>query len=229
MKQSILLCALVGLLSTNFTIGAQSASSDSPSAMGANFCAIKIFGTNNCTARCDVKILNDSFKEFSTEGFALLDGKTRQEMDVSQFKAQMIPPAAMKSMGIDQQIIILRPDLKLVYNIYPRLKSYVTRPLPKDDAAVQGKEPTLETTELGREDVEGHSCVKKKFVITAGDGERHEILAWLASDLKHFPLKTQVTDGGSIEVTTYKQIQFIKPDAKLFEPPVSPNTPTLRR
>ena len=219
MKQSILLCALVGLLSANFTIWAQSASSDSPSAMGANFCAIKIFGTNDCTARCDVKILNDSFKEFSTEGFALLDGKTRQEMDVSQFKAQMIPPAAMRQMGIDQQIIILRPDLKLVYNIYPRLKSYVTRPLPKDDAAVQGKEPKLETTELGREDVEGHPCVKKKFVITAGDGERHEILAWLASDLKHFPLKTQVTDDGSIEVTTYKQIQFIKPDAKLFEPP----------
>lgn len=91
--------------------------------------------------------------------------------------------------------------------------------MPKDDAAAQGKEPTLETTELGHEDVEGHPCVKKKFIITTGDGERHEILAWLASDLKHFPLKTQVTDGGSIEVTTYKQIQFIKPDAKLFEPP----------
>ena len=219
MKRSILFCALVVLLSINFTILAQPASSDSPSAMGANFCAIKIFGTNNCTARCDVKIMNDSFKEYSTEGFALLDGKTRQEMDVSQFKAQMIPPAATRQMGIDQQIIILRPDLKLAYNIYPRLKSYVTRPLPKDDAAAQGKEPTLEKTELGREDVEGHPCVKNKFVITTGDGERHEILAWLASDLKNFPLKTQVTDEGSIEVTTYKQIQFLKPDAKLFEPP----------
>ena len=127
MKLPNIFLTIVSLLSVNFTILAQSASSDSPSAMGANFCAVKIFGTNNCTARCDVKILNDSFKEFSTEGFALLDGKTRQEMDVSQFKAQMIPPAAMKSMGIDQQIIILRPDLKLAYNIYPRLKSYVTR------------------------------------------------------------------------------------------------------
>jgi ankyrin repeat protein len=219
MKQSNFLYAMVILLSASFTTLAQSASSDSPSAMGANFCAIKIFGTNDCTAKCDVKILNDSFKEFSTEGFALLDGKTRQEMDVSQFKAQMIPPAAMRQMGIDQQIIILRPDLKLAYNIYPRLKSYVTRPLPKNDAAAQGKEPILETTELGHEDVEGHPCVKKKFVITTGDGERHEILAWLASDLKYFPLKTQVTDDGSIEVTTYKQIQFIKSDARLFEPP----------
>ena len=65
----------------------------------------------------------------------------------------------------------------------------------------------------------GRPFVENKFVITTGDGERHEILAWLASDLKNFPLKTQVTDEGSIEVTTYKQIQFLKPDAKLFEPP----------
>ena len=77
-------------------------------------------------------------------------------MDVSQFKAQMIPPAATRQMGIDQQIIILRPDLKLAYNIYPRLKSYVTRPLPKDDAAA-GQRATLEKTELGREDVEGQT------------------------------------------------------------------------
>jgi ankyrin repeat protein len=178
-----------------------------------------MFGTNNCTARCDVRILNDSFKESSTEGFALLDGKMRQEMDISQFKAQMMPPAAVRQMGIDQQVIVLRPDLKLTYNIYPRLKSYVIRSLPKEDAAAQGKEPTLEVTELGKENVDGHPCAKKKFTVTTGDGERHEIFAWLASDLKDFPVKTQVKDEDNIEVTTYKQIEFIAPDAKLFEPP----------
>lgn len=205
-------------LCANFAVLAQQ-SSDSPSAMSANFCLIKMFGTNNCTARCDVKILNDEFKEASTEGFALLDGKMRQEMDISQFKARMLPPAAVKQMGIDQQVIVLRPDLKLAYNIYPRLKAYVVRSLPTNDAAAQGKEPTLEVTELGKEDVEGHPCVKKKFVVTTGDGEKHEILAWLASDLKEFPVKTQVKDEDNIEITTYKQIQFVTPDANLFEPP----------
>jgi len=187
--------------------------------MSANFCLIKMFGTNNCTARCDVRILNDSFKESSTEGFALLDGKTRQEMDISQFKAQMFPPAAVRQMGIDQQVIILRPDLKLAYNIYPRLKSYVIRPLPTNAAAAQGKEPVMAVTELGREKVDGHPCVKKNFVVTTGDGEKHEILAWLATDLKNFPVKTQVADEDNIEVTTYKDIRFIAPDPKLFEPP----------
>ena len=110
-------CLATALLLKSLAAAAQPPSSRSPSAMGVNFCAIKIFGTNNCMARCDVKIMNDSFKEFSTEGFALLDGKTRQQMDVSQFKHQMFPPSAVRQMGIDQQIIVMRPDRKLVYNI----------------------------------------------------------------------------------------------------------------
>jgi len=85
MKSSNLLYALGVILCASFAASAQQ-SSRSPSAMSANFCLIKMFGTNNCTARCDVRILNDSFKESSTEGFALLDGKLRQEMDVSQYK-----------------------------------------------------------------------------------------------------------------------------------------------
>jgi Ankyrin repeats (many copies) len=218
MKSSNPLWTVAVFFCVDFAAMAQQ-SSHSPSAMSANFCLIKMFGTNNCTARCDVRILNDSFKESSTEGFALLNGKTRQDIDISQFKSQMFPPAAVKQMGIDLQIVVLRPDLKLTYNIYPRLKSYVTRPLPKDDADAQGREPTMEVTELGHENVDGHTCVKKKFVVTTGDGEKHEIFAWLASDLKDFPVKTQVRDEGNIEVTTYKEIRFITPDAKLFEPP----------
>jgi ankyrin repeat protein len=195
-------------------------SSDS-SAMSANFCLIKIYGTNACTAKCDMRVLSDEFKESSSEGFALLDGKTRQEIDMSQFKAQMIPPAAMKQMGIDQQIIILRPDLKLSYSIYPRLKSYVKTLLSKDDNAVVDNEPKMETTELGKEDVEGHPCVKNKVVVTTGGGKKYDTFVWFATDLKNFPLRIQTTEENSstIDTYTYKQIQFIPPDAKLFEPP----------
>ena len=156
--------------------------------MSANFCHIKMFGTNNCTARCDVKILNDSFKETSTEGFLLLNGKTRQEMDISQFKAQMFPPAAVRQMGIDLQVVVLRPDLKLTYNIYPRLKAYVIRTLPQEDAAAWNKEPTMEVTEMGKETVGGHPCVKEKFTVTTGDGRKRETLKfWPGVRLEGFP------------------------------------------
>lgn len=188
--------------------------------MSVNFCFGKLFGTNACVAKYDVKILSDSFKESSTEGFALLDGKTRQEMDMSQFKYQMIPPAAMKSMGIDKQIIIMRPDLKVKYILYPRLQAYLRKQLSKEENAVL--EPKMEKSELGKEDIEGHSCVKNKVVITAGDGKKREVFVWFATDLRNFPLRIQITEEetGNIEISTYREIQFIKPDPKLFEPPI---------
>jgi len=74
---------------------------------------------------------------------------------------------------------------------------------------------------LGKEDVNGHSCVKTKVVITAGDGKKWEMFVWFATDLRDIPLRIQLTeeDSSTIEVFTYKDIQFIKPDANLFEPP----------
>ncbi len=210
---------MVVLFSATFTVPAQPVSSSSASALSANFCFSKLFGTNACVAKCDVKVLSDSFKESFTEGFALLDGKTRQEMDMTQIENQMIPPAAMRQMGIDRQIIIMRPDLKVKYSIYPRLKSYVKKQLSLEDAAALDKEPTIEKMKLGTEEVEGHTCVKYKIVITTGDGQRLGALVWVAADLRNFPLRIQNSEDGTIELFTYKQIQFIKPDATQFEPP----------
>jgi ankyrin repeat protein len=186
--------------------------------MSANLCIGKLFGTNAIVANCDWDVLSDDFKEHSTQHFVVLDGKMRQEMDMSQFKSQEMPPEAMKSMGIDQQVYILRPDLKMNYVIFPRLKSYVKQPLPKEETA---KEPTIEKTELGKEEVNGHPCVKNKVVITAGDGKKWEMFVWSASDLRDIPLRIRLTeeDSSTAEVFTFKDIQFIKPDTRLFEPP----------
>ena len=211
-----LVVAGVALLATSLRLPAQTVADNSDSALVANLVFGKLFGTNACVAKCEVRILSDEGKESLTEGFAVRDGKTRQEMDMAQLKAQMIPPAAMRQMGLDQQVIILRPDLKLSYGLYPRLKAYVKRQLPKDDP-----EPQMKTTALGQEMVDGHPCVKNKVVITTGVGKPRELFAWFAPDLGNFPVRIQITEDGSstMEVSTYKEIQFIKPDAKLFELP----------
>lgn len=222
MKQSnFLLRAVAVLLYVSFTTLVQAAPSESASDLSVNFCFSQLFGTNACVAKYDVKILNDSFKEFCTEGFALLDGKTRQEMDFSQFKYQMISPAAMKGMGIDNRIVIIRPDLKVNYTLFPRLRAYLKRQLPKENAAALDGEAKMEQIKLGKEDVDGHPCLKNKVIITTGDGKKREIYVWFAIDLRNFPLRIQITEEetGNIEISTYRDIQFIKPDAKLFEPP----------
>ena len=187
--------------------------------MSGDYRFSQLYGSNACTARRTVKLSNDAFKESLTEDFVLLDGKTRLEIDTSQLKHQGIPPAGKRQMGIDKEVIIQRPDLKATYLVFPRLKSYVKRQLSPDEAAVLDKGTKLEKTELGREEVDGHPCVKDKVILTTGDGQKHEVLVWLASDLKGFPVKVQLTDRGTIETTTFQEAQFIKPDAKLFEPP----------
>jgi ankyrin repeat protein len=186
--------------------------------LSANHVFTPLFGTNPCTAKCDVRVLNDSFKESFTETFALLDGKTRTEIDMGQMKHQMIPPAATRQMGIDQKVIILRPDLKLTYVVFPRLRAYVKSPFlrPGEDAR---NEPTLEKTPLGTESVDGHPCTKNKVIITTGDGEKHELSVWSATDLKDFPIRIEAKDGENIELSAYKEIQFVKSDPKQFEVP----------
>ena len=55
-------------------------------------------------------------------------GKSRFEMNMSEAQGTKMPPGAaaqMKAMGMDTMISISRPDLKLVYIIYPGLNSYV--------------------------------------------------------------------------------------------------------
>jgi len=167
--------------------------------------------------------LNDSFKESFTESFALLDGKTRTEIDRAQLKFQMIPPAAMRQMGIDQQVIILRPDLKLTYVVFPRLHCYLKGPFQSNSPAVgPGRTEValkMERSAIGSETLDGHPCTKNKVTITIADGEKHEVLVWTASDLKDFPIRLQAKDGENIEISTYKDVQFIKLDPKQFEPP----------
>ena len=112
-------------------------------------------------------------------------------------------------------------DKKLMYMIYPGLKSYCiidTSTVPGADKP-QEKEPKIETTALGKETVDGHPCVKNKITITSDDGKSQDIIAWQASDLNDFPIKTEMEAGTATISTHFTNIQMTAPDASLFDPP----------
>jgi len=77
----------------------------------------------------------------------------------------------------------------------------------------------MESTELGRETVDGHVCVKNKAVITDDQGKAHEYTVWNAIDLKKFPVKMEITEQGRTTTIFYKNVKTSKPDAALFDPP----------
>jgi outer membrane lipoprotein-sorting protein len=149
-------------------------------------------------------------------------GKSRFEVDMAQAGGgKMRPEQAeqMKSMGMDRMVIISRPDKKSSYLVYPGMQAYVENPLQDPETTTPASDYKVETTELGKETVDGHPCVKNKVVMTDKEGNQHESTVWNATDLKNFPVKIEQIVQGNETTMTFKDIALAKPAASLFDPP----------
>ena len=151
-------------------------------------------------------------------------GKSRFEMDLSEMKGAPLPPQAaaqMKSMGMDKMIIIARPDKKVAYQVYPGMQAYIETALSEQEAAVSPSDYKMELTELGKETVDGHPCVKNKAVVTDKEGAKHESTIWNATDLKKFPIKIENMENNMKVTMLFHDVTLTKPAADVFDPPAS--------
>jgi hypothetical protein len=72
---------------------------------------------------------------------------------------------------------------------------------------------------LAQEKMEGHPCVKQRVVITDDKAEKHEATVWTATDLRNFPVCVATREGNDTVVMRFRQVQFTRADAKVFELP----------
>jgi hypothetical protein len=191
-----------------------------------NAAMVKLFGaTTAFTSRVEFRVLDKARKQTDSVpmGYTFLDGKTRMEIDMNQVKSVNMPPAfipTLRQFGMDQAVIISRPDRKVVLSVYPRVKSYAEIAMTKDEAAAADKSYTVAKTVMGQETIDGHHCEKNKVTLTGDKGEKVEALVWNAPDLKDFPLQIQVAaDADSTVVMKFKEVKLVKPDASQFEAP----------
>src|SRR5688572_19702450 len=198
-----------------------------PQMPGLDAAMAKLFGNNNAfTATATARLLDEKQNETMSMPmtYALLDGKIRSEIDMTQVKSREMSAeagAALKQMGVDKMVSIVRPDKQTQFVVYPTLRAYAEAPISKGQASAPADQDyKIESTKLGAETIDGHPCVKNKVTISAKGTEKQEAIVWNATDLKDFPIKiqTQQSAGGSL-IMTYSNIKFEKPDAKLFEPP----------
>lgn len=186
---------------------------------------LKLFEKNtNFSAKTEVRLLDASQKETMSANLpmTMLGGKMRTEIDMAQMKSPMMTPqvvAQMKQMGADKTISVVRPDKQATFLIYPSLKAYVQMPMSEADKQALTKEPKMEKTALGKETIDGHSCVKTKVVMKDDKGTAQEATVWSATDLKDFPVQIQAKEKDTTVVMKFKNVQFAKPDAKQFEMP----------
>jgi hypothetical protein len=93
--------------------------------------------------------------------------------------------------------------------------------MPAAEGKVDETQLKIEITELGKETLEGHPCVKHKVVVTDTNGKQHESTVWNATDLKKFPVRIETGEGNAKARMNLTNVKFDKPDAKLFDPPAN--------
>lgn len=201
--------------------GGMGGSSPAPNLSGA---MEKLFGGNSAfSAVMEIQTTNRSGREMTMSGKMAADnGKSRFEMDMTTMKGSEMPPnavAQIKQMGMDKVVTITRPDQKFTYMVYPGLNAYAETPIHDPQALKPESDFKMETTELGKETVDGHECVKNKVVVTDKEGAKHESTVWNATDLKKFPIKIETTEQGNAMTMTFKDVKLDKPAASEFEPP----------
>jgi hypothetical protein len=154
--------------------------------------------------------------------FALLEKKMRIEMDLARMTGKATPAfvlTTLEKLGMSRVVSLIRPDKKAIYIIYPGQKVVCRLALPKEEAEAAGKESKVEKTVLGKETLDGHPCVKNRVVLTDETGNSIEATTWNATDLKEFPIKIETKEKDKIQLMRFQKVEFIRPDAKQFEPP----------
>jgi hypothetical protein len=195
-----------------------------PPGPGLSGSTAKLFGDNS-TFSANLEMQTSTGTENMTmPGRIFFDnGKSRFEMDTAELKGgKMSPQAAaqMKSIGMDKMIMISRPDKKVGYQVYPSMQAYVENALPDRESSGTSEDFKIEVTELGKETIEGHPCIKNKTIVTDKDGAKHESLVWNATDLKKFPIKIEHTEDTTKVTMLFRDVSLSKPAADLFDPPI---------
>lgn len=225
MKLFFLLCLCCVLCRTGAEAQPGPATTPMTGGPGLSGSTVRLFGENTMfSAALQIQTENPGGADAMTvPGRIHFDhGKSRFEMNMSEAKGGMMTPetaASMKSMGLDKTIVISRPDKAAAYQVYPGMQAYVETPLNETESAGTTNDYKLEMTELAKETMDGHPCVKAKAVVTSKDGTKFESLVWKATDLKQFPVRIERTEGRMNVVMTFKEIDLAKPGAELFDPP----------
>jgi hypothetical protein len=220
----LILSAALCLSSAQAQVGRPGGPASGPGLSGST---AKLFGDNSSfSANLEMQTGGDAAAEAMTfPGKISFDqGKSRFEMDLSQMKGSQMPPQAaaqMKSMGLDKVIIIARPDKKVAYQIYPGVQGYIETALSEQEAAVSPSDYKMDLTELGKETVDSHPCIKNKAVVTDKEGAKHESTIWNAADLKKFPIKIENMEKNMKVTMLFHDVSLTKPAADIFDPPAN--------
>jgi len=201
------------------------AQAPAPEQAGVNGALLKLFApTTAFSAQAEVRMLDGTGKESLslTMGFAVIEGRVRVELDMSQVRSTEIRPAHLaefKQMGLDRVITVVRPDKRSALIIYPALKAYAEVPMAPETVTEWTTDYQVQKIRLGREKVDGHPCERNRVTVTGKGSAPQTATVWNATDLAQFPVRIEIHQPEATIMLHYTAISRARPAAKDFEPP----------
>ena len=146
-----------------------------------------------------------------------------QAMTSKMFKAGKKVRMEVSMQGM-QAITLVDPEADggkgASYMLMPMMKTYMKTPLPPEAAAkADDDKADVKIDELGKEDVDGVSCVKRRVTVTVTtDGKAVTMTMWSSPKAKDMPVKVSMTEPAAMTIL-FKDYDFTKPAADLFTIP----------
>lgn len=221
LRHTLFLLLMVALLPSATRLSAQIPGGQT----GFNPALLQLFGEHKAfSGRLDLRTIDPAGKDLvkSPMDFAMLDGKIRVQVDITQITSASMDAdslALFKKAGMDQVISIIRPDQGKSQVIFPNAKAMASEPLAEGDAAAFLDKYQVTAKETGKEKVGSHDCVRKDVTVTSNRGKKIQGTVWYAQDLKGFPVKIKLPEGGTTVDMTFVEVKLSKPDSAQFEAP----------
>jgi hypothetical protein len=198
---------------------------DGPGSPGVSASLIRLFGTNLAfSAQVEYQLMDRANKELVglPMSFARSGNQLRVEIDLARMRNRGQPDALaqVKPLGMDQLVTILRPDQKVTYQVFPKLKAFVKLPMPPTEIEAFLKPAKMERTPLGQEKMQGFACTKYRVTALDEQGKPHEATVWNAPEQRDFPVCVETHEATETVLMRFSQVQFVRPEPAKFEPPV---------
>lgn len=196
-----------------------------PGSVSLNAGFIKLFGElTTFTAQVDAQVLDRNGREVARVPVSVeaLDQSVRMDINLPSVKSRDLPAFAVeafKQAGLETIISLVLPRQQASYVIYPGVKSYVRAPLESAAPDQLRSGYKVEKTSLGKETIQGRTCVKHRVKVSGPSGQVLEATTWNAADLNDFPVQIQTRERDNTLVLRFTGIQFVKPVAARFEVP----------
>lgn len=176
------------------------------------------------SAQAIVQLPGDQAGQGIPLGFATLNGQMRWFLDLSQARSGRLDgdmTSLLREAKLGQFILLLRPNTNAIVAV-PGTKQWFALDPPKPAGLVdqaQEKVGFLQKTEVGREVIDGHPCVKYRLDLPKERSVGEVAYVWQATDLRNLPVKFEAQMNGETYGLSFRLIKDAAPDARHFDPP----------